>query len=886
MKKSSETKETKETKKPTQGVKKTTKGTKKSSLSKAQSKAQALSKAQGKAQTQGKAQAQNKTQGKAQSKAQVQGKAQKQDKARDKAKQKVQNKPQAVPSFVIDELELLPQQDTFNESAKSFEPFKPVELETHATHETHKTHETHETQPAPAEPTKPDTQELQTTPAAPEQLKEKQLVRCMQNRELSWLRFNERVLEEASSLETPLFERLFFLSVYTSNLDEFFMVRVGGFHNIAATQASFIDSKTGLNAQELLNKVFKAVSYLYPNRDSAYAKIEAELARAGSPRRQPSELSEEEEALLHSYYQAAIAPLLAPQVVDKTHPFPHLENKRLIVALRLEKEGEKTFGMIPLPTDAERLYFLDNGGYILLEDILLHYADKLFKKYTILERAVVCVTRNADMDTIGEQFEGDDDFREHMSKLLKHQKRLAPVRLEIQGSELKKLPNYLKKKLKLEDNQVFMSVAPLDLSYQGALRDHVSPAVRKRFSYEPFEPIIPPTAVSPGGMFKHLRQGDVMLFHPFESIQPLLSLVKEASEDPKVVSIQVTLYRLASRSRLAEYLIAAAENGKHVVVFIELRARMDERHNIDWAKRFEEAGCSVFYGQLGYKTHAKILLITRRESDKTEHFVHIGTGNYNERTAKAYTDISLLTANEAIAADAVAFFQNMQIGAVEESYDTLLVAPQDFKPKLIDFIRREGQRGSEGLITIKCNSLTDSDVIAELVKASRAGTRIDLILRGICCLLPGVKGLTENIHIRSIVGRYLEHTRIYRFGAGEDCDLYIGSGDMMTRNTTRRVEMFAPVLDPNLRARIFGLLDISLHDCVKARSLMSNGQYISPPSYGDAINSQQFFINEAQKEANKAAEATTAMAITQEQNTGFMNKLFSLVRGLFGGKKD
>jgi len=527
--------------------------------------------------------------------------------------------------------------------------------------------------------------------------------------------------------------------------------------------------------------------------------------------------------------------------------------------------------MIPLPHGVDRLYFLKNGGYCLLEDILLHYSVKLFKKYTILEKAIISVTRNADLDTVTEQFDIDDDFRDHMAKLLKRQKRLAPVRLEIQGSELRKLPDYLCKRLNLTPQQVFYSTAPLDLRYYSDLRAAMSPEMQQRFSFTHFEPVMPPTATSAGGMFKRLRQGDVMLLHPYESIQPFLSLVKEASEDTNVLSIQITLYRLADKSRLAEYLIAAAENGKRVVVFIELRARMDEENNIGWAKRLEEAGCSVFYGQLGYKMHAKITLITRREAGRYEHYVHIGTGNYNEKTVKLYTDISLMTMNKAICEDAITFFQNMLVGAIEESYPTLWVAPQDFKSGLINFIRREAARGEEGFITIKCNSLTDLDVIKELIKASRAGTHIDLILRGICCLVPGVSGFTDNIRIRSIVGRFLEHSRIYRFGAGEDFDLYIGSGDMMTRNTTRRVELFTPVYDPSLRARILGLLDIELSDTMQARMLTSDGQYIHVDECGVPVNSQQLFMDMASREVERVEETSIAVV----PRTGFFRRLLS-----------
>jgi len=698
------------------------------------------------------------------------------------------------------------------------------------------------------------------------ELSKKDLMHCLQNRELSWLRFNERVLEESGDLSTPLFERFFFLNIFTTNLDEFFMVRVGSLQDISRSKEAYIDGKTGMDASQILEKIFEAAADLYPKRDAFYASVEERLVETGFKRRLSSDLTADEISELTKHYQMQIAPVLAPQVVDKTHPFPHLENKRLIVALSLErnpskhaekdstqdpeKKTEKVFGMIPLPSDVERLYFFKEDGYILLEDILLHFSEKLFKKYTILEKAVISVTRNADLDTLEERYDIDDDFLAHMTKLLKRRKRMAPVRLEIQGADLKKLPEYLCKRLNLNPEQVFYSVAPLDMRYHTLLCSQIKPEVCEQLHFPHFEPITPAAAISSNGMFARLRQGDVMLFHPYENLQPYLSLIKEASEDKNVLSIQITLYRIANNSRLVEHLIAAAENGKRVVVFIELRARMDEERNIDWALRLEEAGCAVFYGQLDYKMHAKITLITRRKLGHFEHIVHVGTGNYNETTIKQYTDISFMTMNEEIAQDAISLFMNMLIGSVEESYPCLWVAPQDFKPGLIELIRREAALGKDGSITVKANSLTDNEIILALINASRAGAQIDLIIRGICCLVPGIEGYTENIRIRSIVGRFLEHSRIYRFGAGEDADLYIGSGDMMTRSTTRRIELFAPIYDEGLRARIFELLDVEMRDTVKARLLTSNGEYIKiePDSDTPAINSQQYFMDKTLSE--------------------------------------
>jgi polyphosphate kinase len=682
---------------------------------------------------------------------------------------------------------------------------------------------------------------------APE-LADEALYRCMQNRELSWLRFNERVLEEADDEGNPLFERLFFLSVFTTNLDEFFMVRVGGLQEIEFASVAYTDNKTGLGAGPILEKVFDEARRLYPARDRVYEKLEAELARTGNPRRKPEELSPDETERLDEYFHTQIEPLLAPQVVDTTHPFPHIENKRLIIAAWIHSKKGHTFGMIPLPRGAERLYDLDDGGYILIEDVILHYCGRIFRHYTVEDKSVVCITRNADIDTVDEPFDADEDFREHVTKLLKKQKRLAPVRLEVRGEPCEKLTTYLRKRLGLKSAQTFYSVAPLDLSYHGDLRDRAPLELRAKLSFAPFEPsnpVLPGADGADEGMFRRIRQKDMLLSFPYESISPFLTLIREAAEDIRVTSIQITLYRLADQSRLAETLIAAAENGKDVFIFIELRARMDEENNIGWAKRLEAAGCTVFYGAVGFKMHSKICLITRREAGKNEFFTQIGTGNYNEKTAKLYTDLSLITADRDIARDAAKFFRNMMVGALDETYRFLWVAPKEFKPRLIERVRAEAALGADGRILIKCNSLTDRDVIEELVKASVADVKIDLIIRGICCLVPGVPGLTENIRARSVVGRFLEHSRIYRFGKGEDCALYIGSGDMMTRNMTRRIELFAPVRDEALRAKLFATFDALARDNVKARELTSNGRYIPADSDAPPFDSQQAFIEQA-----------------------------------------
>jgi polyphosphate kinase len=670
----------------------------------------------------------------------------------------------------------------------------------------------------------------------------------MQNRELSWLHFNERVLEEANCADNPLFERLSFLSIFTTNLDEFFMVRVGSLMDYMRHDPSYIDNKSGMNAKEQLEKIYAAVTRLYASRDDAFARLERELDQELMKRAYPNLLSSAERKVLDNYFNTQIRPVLSPQIVDASHPFPHIENKKQIIGILLENKGKHVFGMIPLPPDTDRLYLFRNGAvYILLEDIILEYCGSIFTRHTIAEKAVVSITRNADIGTIRDIMDETEDSREHMSRLLKKRKRLEPVRLEARGGACEKLLTYLQKQLSLETSQTFFTLAPIDLSYYDRLSRLTASHELRRLSFCPFEPVHRTDSELNGSVIRRLRHGDLLLSHPYESIQPFLSLIKEASEDRSVSSIRIALYRIAEQSKLVEYLTVAAESGKEVFVFIELRARMDEENNIEWAKRMEDAGCHIFYGPSEYKLHAKVCLIIRREFGVNEFITHIGTGNYNEKTSRIYTDISLLTVNDAIGRDVARFFQNMMTGAAHDNYQLLWAAPQTFKTKLIEQIREEAGFGDAGCVTIKCNSLTDKDVIAELVSASCAGVQIQLIIRGICCLIPQIQGLTENIRVVSVVGRFLEHSRIYRFGSGGRMRVFIGSGDMMTRNTTRRIELFAPVLEKKQSQKLSDLLELILRDNVKAREFTSGGRYsyVSRAGEESPTDSQLIFMEQA-----------------------------------------
>lgn len=652
----------------------------------------------------------------------------------------------------------------------------------------------------------------------------------LQNRELSWLRFNERILEEAETLSVPLLERLNFLSIFTSNLDEFFMVRVGSLYSLASVKQGGVDGKSGMTAPQQLRAIHEAVHRLMRRRDRVGEAVEAALREEGITRCRMEELSPQERRRVERYFRREVIPLLSPQVVDSRHPFPHLENKALCLAA-LIKTGEKhtSLGLALLPA-LPRVYFLPGPGvrYLLLEEIMLHYAENLFGEGEVLEKAVVSVTRSADLDADDELFEDGEDYRRQMRKMLKRRGRLSAVRLELQQSGVPALREALMKRLHLRKEQVYRSAIPLTLSYTGALAEAISLPQRRRLSYSPF---VPQATVSAGSVLRLVSREDILLSYPYESMEPFLRLVKEAASDPAVLSIRITIYRLASRSRLAESLAAAAENGKEVLVLLELRARFDEAGNIGWAEYLEEAGCRVIYGPEDYKVHSKLCLITLKDHGGLRYITQIGTGNYNEKTAKLYTDLSLLTGDREIGRDAAAFFRRMAMGDVHGQYRALIAAPDGLRSHLLELIGEQvdrAKRGEDARILIKCNSITDNVLMEALSAASQAGVRIDLIVRGICCLLPGVPGRTDHIRVHSVVGRYLEHSRVYCFLGGAE-RVYLSSADWMTRNLSRRVEIACPVRSPRLRRRLIAMLEAMLADNVQGRELLPDGRYASIP---------------------------------------------------------
>ena len=672
-----------------------------------------------------------------------------------------------------------------------------------------------------------------------------------QNRELSWLAFNERVLAEAADESVPLLERLKFASIFTSNLDEFFMIRVGSLFDLMGVEPGRRDSRSGMTPEEQLHAIYDAVRPLYREREAVCLGLERLLRRYDICRLEWKELSGSEKKYCQRYFHSEVEPIISPQIVDTHHPFPHLKNNVLHIGAWVKYRSRDVFGVIPMPEALPGVLFLpcDEGlRYIHMEELLLHHAGDIFANYDVRAKCVFRVTRNADINPEDEAFDMDenDDFRKKMRKALRQRTRLAPVRLELSERISGDFLEYLKKRLPVTDEQVFFTSAPLRLDYAFSLAGKLAdPELRRALTYPEFKPCRNAQIRTGESMIRQISRSDKLLSFPFESMSPFLTLLKEASEDPDVISIKITIYRLARKAKLVEYLCAAAENGKDVTVFIELRARFDEQNNIDWSERLEDAGCNVFYGFENYKIHSKICLITRRERGEIRYITQVGTGNYNEKTAEQYTDVSLLTSNRDIGKDAVEFFKNMSIGELDGEYRHLLVSPYSLKREVLRLMDGEIAKGSAGRMRFKINSLTDMDIIERLRKASRAGVRIDMVVRGICCILPGIPGETENIHIVSIVGRFLEHSRIYCFGEGESERMYISSADFMTRNTQRRVETACPIYDSAVRAKLNGIMDLCLMDNVKARELHADGSYSPVHGGEERFDAQQLQMDRA-----------------------------------------
>ena len=675
----------------------------------------------------------------------------------------------------------------------------------------------------------------------------KEMQNYTQNRELSWLKFNQRVLEEAKDSSVPLLERMKFVSIFTSNLDEFFMIRVGSLYDMSLTDNSTIDSRSGMNPKEQLDAIFAAVAPLYKERDKTYSEIKKLLNPYGVCGLSIKELEQQEKKYVKKYFKDQILPILSPQIVDANHPFPHLLNKELYVIASLKQNGTSMIGIVPVPQFVSDILYLPGHDirYIRMEKVIMEYLDVVFDKYEVSNKNYICVTRNADVSPDDEALEEiNDDFRLLMQETLHKRRRMAVVRMETAEPLDKELEKYFCDKFKITPAQIYRTKMPMKLDYIFSIMDKVPASLKRSLIDEPFTPQ-PSRYLTDGKVIPQVKKKDILLSYPYESMDPFLRMIKEAAYDPTVLTIRITIYRLAKKARLVEYLCAAAENGKEVTVLIELRARFDEQNNIDWSERLEEAGCRVIYGFEGYKVHSKICLITYRNRNNIEYITQVGTGNYNEKTATMYTDVSLITADKGIGEDAAVFFKNMSIGNLNGSYQHIIVSPTSLKPKVLSLMDEEIKKGTNGRIIMKMNSVTDVDFIQKVSEASNAGVKVDLIVRGICCILPVVKGYTENLRVTSIVGRYLEHPRIFLFGTGADQKIYIGSADMMTRNTEKRVEVACPVYDETIRKQLTHMLKIMLADNVKARELKSDGKYYMKEKGTSKVNSQEYFMREA-----------------------------------------
>lgn len=702
--------------------------------------------------------------------------------------------------------------------------------------------------------------------------------RFTQNRELSWLRFNERVLMEATDETVPLLERLKFIAIFTSNLDEFFMIRVGSLFDLSHFKTHTIDQKSGWTPGEQLTHIYEAVRVLYARRQQIYQEVEQQLRVHGICQLHYDELAETEVKFVRQYFKSSIAPILSPQIVDTHHPFPHLQNKALHIGAWLKYKNNPMFAVIPVPAALPEVIFLPGGEtrYIRTEEVILEHVSQIFKDDTILEKTVFCVTRNADINPDDEAFDFDsDDFRGKMKKLLRQRQRLAPVRLELSRPISETFLKYLKEHLPVTQEQVYVTNAPLKMGYAFALPARLSENKRRALTDAPFTPGVPHGVRLNAPITPQVQAHDILLSYPFEGMDTFLHLIRESAYDPDVISIKITIYRLARKAKLVEYLCAAAEAGKDVTAFIELRARFDEQNNIDWSERLEDAGCTVIYGVENYKVHSKVCLITRRSQGSVQYITQVGTGNYNEKTALQYTDLSLITANPAIGQDANHFFQNLAIGNVSGQYEHLMVAPSSLKTGIIREIDREIAKRGEGRIFIKMNAITDIDLIEKLKQASCAGVRVRMIVRGICCILPDIPEKTENIEVISIVGRFLEHSRVYCFGQGNDERMYIASADFMTRNTEKRVEVACPIYDQAVREKIHYLMDTCWADNVKARALQRDGSYRTRPIRETPIDSQQMLMAKALEPDDQMID------LEPDKKHGFMDWL----TGLFHGHK-
>ena len=731
------------------------------------------------------------------------------------------------------------------------------------------------------------------------------------NRELSWLDFNRRVLVLGKDKNVPLAEQVKFLAIYGSNLDEFFMVRVGSLQERASLmrakkERDKRENKTNMTAEEQLTAIMPKVAHLQEDCDKYYEKALESLAGCGYKKVDFNALSKEEEHFWKKYFQSELFPILSPQIVDSRHPFPFLRNKEIYLGVLLKEKGEQSLGMVPISSQMERMQVIRRDGrteFALTEELVLHYASLIFGKDAVQETCLFRVTRNADIDVKEGMMDHDIDYREIMADLLKRRRKLAAVRLQVTPTAPQEIVRILCEKLELTHKRVFVQKSPLDLSFFYKLTSRMEADGHPELFYPAARPMLPPPDYD---LAAEVEKHDVLLSYPYQSIRPFIAMLKKAAQDPAVISIKMTLYRMARESQIVQALIEAAENGKEVVALVELRARFDEQNNIDWSKQLEDAGCTVFYGFDDYKVHSKLTLITSRVNGQYKYLTQIGTGNYNEKTSELYTDLSFITTQQEIGEEASAVFNNMALQRLTSEADTMLVAPLRFKTVLLEEMDRQialAMQGKPASIILKNNSINDPQIIDKISEASCAGVRVDMIVRGICCVRAGVPGRTENVHIRSLVGRYLEHSRIYCFGSGEAMRIYIASGDFLTRNTERRVEVGVRVDDPAIAKKLRGILDLQLRDTVNAREMQPDGTYVKvrPAEGQPPVDSQMAmfgyfqngFVQETDKPEKpkaeskpKAAAVKAAVKPVPRQRAALRPKRAGLLQSLFGrGKK-
>lgn len=695
--------------------------------------------------------------------------------------------------------------------------------------------------------------------------------RYTQNRELSWLRFDQRVLEEAADPSVPALERLKFISIFSSNLDEFFMVRVGSIFDLARMTPDDRDNKSGWTPEEQLHHIYEVIPGLLTMKKQIYSAVMEELGRSGIRDVEMEQLDASELKLVNHFFKTELLPVLSPILIGPNHPVPHLTNKRIYGAALLEdKKGHKAIGIVPMPETAAPFLMLSGGKrYVRTENILLRWLPTMFDAYTVKESCVLAVTRNADISFDDDKFDDNEaDFRNQMTKLLKLRDHLAVMRLELNTQISGEFRKLLSSVVRVETHQLFVDKCPLNMRYVFRLIGALPKELSMRLQYPAHHPRWAEDLRRDQPMISQIRQRDRLLFYPYDSVDPFLHLLNEAAENPKVLSIKITIYRMASSSKIAQALCRAAENGKEVLVVMELRARFDEENNLEWSKMLEESGCQVIYGTEGFKCHSKICLITMRSHNKTLYLTQVGTGNYNEKTNAMYTDLSFMTVDQTIGEDASAFFRNMLVNKLDGEYKRLLVSPYGIKPMLLRKIDEQITRGRDGYVCIKANSVTEREVMDKLAEASRAGVEVQLIIRGICCILPGVAGETENVHVTSVVGRFLEHARIYQFGRGADAEMYIASADLMTRNLNRRVEIACPIQDEELRAELRWILGAQLRDSAKASLVLPDGSYCRKHS-AEPFDSQDCFLHTSM---HKPAEAVAEPIRLAERLRGLLDR--------------